>query len=65
MARTVLKTAKQPMLIQVGSETKAICMCGLSPNQPFCNGSHRMTQDEEEGKLYKYVDGQRVEVDKS
>lgn len=29
-------------------------MCGLSKNQPFCDGSHNYTLDEEEGTLYEY-----------
>jgi CDGSH iron-sulfur domain-containing protein 3 len=38
-------------------------MCGLSKNQPFCDGSHKMTRDEEEGKVYRYDDeGHRTEV---
>jgi hypothetical protein len=29
-------------------------MCGLSSNQPFCDGSHNKTADEEAGKVYRY-----------
>lgn len=64
MARIVIHEAKMPMEIKVGNESKWICMCGLSKNKPFCDGSHKQTQDEKEGKLYKYVDGKRVEVKK-
>jgi CDGSH-type Zn-finger protein len=27
-------------------------MCGLSGNQPFCDGSHKKTAGEEPGKVY-------------
>jgi CDGSH-type Zn-finger protein len=47
-------------------ESVAICQCGLSDSYPFCDGSHAATQDEEEGKLYKYEEdsseGDRHEV---
>ena len=31
-----------------------ICMCGLSRNQPFCDGSHKKIAGEEDGKTYEY-----------
>ena len=38
-------------------------MCGLSKNQPFCDGSHKTTRDEAEGKTYEYdPEGHRREV---
>ena len=37
----------------------AVCMCWLSDDRPFCDGSHRATEDEEEGVRYRYVDGDR------
>ena len=65
MARIVEKNAHGPMEVKVGEESRWICMCGLSNNQPFCDGAHKKTADEKEGKLYKYnADGTRVEIKK-
>jgi CDGSH iron-sulfur domain-containing protein 3 len=51
------------MEVRVGNESKWICMCGLSSNQPFCDGSHKKTADEEAGKDYRYnPDGTRTEI---
>lgn len=63
MARLVRKEAIGPIEIKVGGESKWICMCGLSNNQPFCDGSHKKTASEEVGKLYLYNnDGGRTEA---
>lgn len=59
MARLVKRTATGPYRVEVGGEAKFICGCGLSKNQPFCDGTHKTTaRTEEADKLYWY-DGQR------
>ncbi|MCX5735322.1 MAG: CDGSH iron-sulfur domain-containing protein [candidate division NC10 bacterium] len=36
--------AKQPAAVQLeAGKTYAWCACGLSKNQPFCDGSHKTT----------------------
>jgi CDGSH-type Zn-finger protein len=63
MARIVIKTAQGPHMIAPTNKPIAICMCGLSKNQPFCDQSHLKTQDEEKDKTYIYSDdGSRKEV---
>jgi len=38
-------------------------MCGLSKNQPYCDGSHKKIAGEEDGKTYEYdAEGHRKEV---
>ncbi len=62
MARIVTKIDTRPMKVEIGGESKWICMCGLSTNQPFCDGAHKQCTGEEEGKVYRYQDGKRTEV---
>ena len=52
--RKVIKTAHGPYELKPQSKPVFICMCGLSDNQPFCNGSHLKTLDEKEDKCYEY-----------
>ena len=59
--RKVLKSALRPLEIKPQEKSVWICMCGLSKNQPYCDGSHKAIV-EEEGKVYEYdAEGHRVE----
>jgi CDGSH-type Zn-finger protein len=61
--RRVLKTANKPLEIEPQEKSVWICMCGLSKNQPYCDGSHKKVADEEDGKTYEYdSEGHRREV---
>jgi len=55
MARLVKRTATEPYKVDVSAETKFICGCGLSKNQPYCDGTHNKTaRMEDAGKLFWY-----------
>jgi CDGSH-type Zn-finger protein len=61
--RKVVKSDKQPFEIKPQPRPVFICMCGLSKNQPFCDGSHKKVTDEEDGKTYEYdAEGHRREI---
>ncbi len=54
MARIVLHEANKPFPITVGDKTVYICQCGLSKTKPYCDGHHKLTLNEAEGKIYFY-----------
>jgi CDGSH-type Zn-finger protein len=61
--RKVIKSATGPLEIKPQEKSIWLCACGLSKNQPFCDGSHKPTASEEAGKTYEYAaDGTRTEV---
>lgn len=62
MARLVKLTEKSPYKLQAGEQTYYMCQCGLSKKFPFCDGSHKRTRDEEDGKLYVYSEDSRLEI---
>jgi CDGSH-type Zn-finger protein len=60
--RKVLKSDRRPLEIPPQEKSVWICMCGLSKNQPYCDGAHK-TIAEEEGKVYEYdAHGHRTEA---
>jgi len=63
MARMVRHDADGPARVDPQEKPVFICMCGLSRNLPFCDGSHSACKKEEPAKLYIY-NRDRTEVDR-
>jgi len=59
MAREITHDARGPVYldeddVDEGKGDIAVCTCGLSNDFPFCDGSHRVTEDGRDGVVYKY-----------
>lgn len=56
MPRLVQHNAAAPVAVKSPADGSPawICQCGLSKNQPLCDGSHHAIKDEDNNKLYEY-----------
>ncbi len=70
MSRIVLHDAHAPFRIpssDLEGKDLYLCACGLSQNKPYCDSSHKVTLDEEDGKVYRYAgdtrDGARTTLE--
>lgn len=61
MARMIRKEATGPIEVKPQEKSVWICACGLSQNQPYCDGAHSAARREQPGKCYIYAaDGKTV-----
>lgn len=58
MTRIVVMRDQSPLVLkkdEMEDDTVAICRCGLSSDWPMCNGTHKVTRDEEPNTVYQYA----------
>jgi CDGSH-type Zn-finger protein len=61
MPRIVQHNSKAPVSVKSPADGSPawICQCGLSKNQPLCDGSHQACKDEDDNKFYEYDESQK------
>lgn len=63
MARLIKHERSEPYEFSKGSELPIyICACGLSKSKPYCDGSHKSTNHENDSDLYVYDDNNQPTV---
>lgn len=66
MPRMVYHDATGPQEVKPAQQSVWICMCGLSQDYPFCDGSHKKARQEDPAKMYVYdKDRQNVVEEKN
>jgi CDGSH-type Zn-finger protein len=53
MARLVKRTPQEPSRYMIDGKEVWLCKCGLSKNQPFCDGSHKLYWYDDAGKRHE------------
>jgi CDGSH-type Zn-finger protein len=54
VARLVKRFRTRPYAVIFGGETRFFCGCGLSATQPFCDGTHKITEVGSQDELCWY-----------
>ncbi len=54
MPRMIYHDATGPQEIKPSDDSAWVCMCGLSQDYPFCDGSHKKARQEDPDKLHVY-----------
>ena len=62
MARIIKVERKEPYLVEVENKKIWVCGCGLSSKKPYCDGTHKITKDEEDSKLYLYNENKERKI---
>lgn len=61
MTRLVNHVRKTPYKVEKDGVSMWICGCGLTTNEPFCNGAHKKIQEEPNGTFFYDLDMNRIE----